>query len=55
MLKVLEVSLLDSADGVPVQIQELEVRKHAQSVARNRPARETAGVNMRENTEFRED
>lgn len=49
MLKVLEVPLLDSADGVPVQIQELEVWKHAQSVARDRPARKTTGVKMREN------
>lgn len=42
MLKVLEVSLLDSADRVPVQVQELEVREHAQSVPRDRPVRRTA-------------
>lgn len=35
MLKVLEVSLLDSADWVPVQVQELEAREHAQGIARD--------------------
>lgn len=43
VLKVLEISLLYSTDWVPVQVQELEVREHAQSVPGNRPARRTAG------------
>lgn len=42
MLKVLEVSMLDSADRVLVQIQELQVGEHAQSVPRNRPGRKTS-------------
>lgn len=41
VLKVLEISLLHSADGVPVQIQELQVGERAESVPRNRPARRT--------------
>ena len=40
MQEVLEVSLLDPADGVPVQVQKLQVRENAQSVPWNRPAGE---------------
>lgn len=42
MLKVLEISLLDSADGVLVQVQELQVREHAQSIPWDRPAGKTS-------------
>lgn len=41
VLKVLEISLLDSADRIPVQVQELQVWEHAQGIARNRPATRT--------------
>lgn len=44
--KVLEISLLDSADRIPVQIQELQVREHAQSVPRNRPVRKQRHVSQ---------
>lgn len=36
--EVLEVSLLDSADGVPVQVQELQIGQNTQGVPRNGPA-----------------